>query len=323
MEEFDLIIIGAGPAGLTAGIFASRRLLKTIIIGEVIGGQVMSTTLIENYPGFKQIKSVDLVEKFEEHVKSLGVDIIQDMVVEINEVDDGFIVKTTSNEYKAKALILAFGKSPRTLNVPGEKEYTGKGVSYCANCDAPLFRGLPVAVVGGGNSAFDAAHYLSQIASKVYLIHRSETFRAFDSLVEDVKKRGVEFLLNTEVREIKGDKFVRSIVVENKITGEKKELEIRGVFIEIGSEVKADLIKHLVKTDETNHVCINEKTETFYPNSDKIRPGIFAAGDLSNVPFKQIVVAAGEGCKAALQAYNYIHKIETKGIVGDWSAGKK
>jgi thioredoxin reductase (NADPH) len=323
LEEFDVIIIGAGPAGMTAGIYASRRALKTVIIGQVIGGQIMSTTWIENYPGFKQIKAVELVKKFEDHVRSFGVDIIQDLVTEIKEVEGGFIVKTSTNEYKAKAVILAFGKSPRTLNVPGEKEYTGKGVSYCTVCDGPLFRGKPVAVVGGGNSAFEAAHFLSQIASKVYLIHRSEIFRAFETLVEDVKKRDVEFLLNTEVREIKGDKFVKSIVIENNKTGERRELEVNGVFIEIGSEVKTDLIKDLVKLDESNHVVINEKGETFYPNSDKVRPGIFAAGDLTNVPFKQIVVSAGEGCKAALQAYNYIHGIQTKGIVADWSAGKK
>ncbi len=323
MQEFDVIIVGAGPAGMTAGIYASRRALKTVIISQTIGGQIMSTTWIENYPGFKQIKAVELVKNFEDHVRSFGVDIIQELVTEIKEVEGGFILKTNSNEYKAKAVILAFGKSPRTLDVPGEKEYTGKGVSYCATCDAPLFRGRPVAVVGGGNSAFEAAHLLSQIASKVYIIHRSESFRAFETLVEDVKSKGVEFLMNTEVREIKGDKFVKSIVVENNKTRERKELQVNGVFVEIGSVVKSELIKDLVKLDESNHVVVNEKAETFYPNSDKVRPGIFAAGDLTNVPFKQIVVSAGEGCKAALQAYNYIHGIQTTGHVADWSAGKK
>ncbi|MFH8080307.1 MAG: FAD-dependent oxidoreductase [Candidatus Aenigmatarchaeota archaeon] len=323
MQIFDLIIIGAGPAGMTAGIFASRRSLKTVIIGEVIGGQVASTRWIENYPGFKQIESYELIKRFEDHVKSLNVDIIQEVVTEIKEIDDGFIVKTNSQEYKGKAIILAFGKTPRTLGVPGEKEYTGKGVSYCANCDAPLFKGKTVAVVGGGNSAFEAAHLLSQIASKVYLIHRSENFRAFETIVDEVKKRGVEFLLNTEIREIKGDRFVRSIIVENNKTGKRDEMKIDGVFIEIGSEVKTDLVKNLVKIDQSNHVVVNQRCETFYPNSDKIRPGIFAAGDLTNVPFKQIIVAAGEGCKAALQAYNYIHNIETGDVVGEWSAGKK
>jgi thioredoxin-disulfide reductase len=323
MEEFDVIIIGAGPAGMTAGIYASRRALKTVIISETIGGQIMSTTWIENYPGFKQIKAAELVKRFEDHVRSFGVEIIQEIVTEIKEAGGGFIVKTNSNEYKSKAVILAFGKSPRTLDVPGEKEYTGKGVSYCATCDAPLFKGMPVAVVGGGNSAFEAAHLLSQMASKVYIIHRSETFRAFETLVEDVKNRGVEFIMNSEVREIKGDKFVKSITIENNKTGEKRELQVNGVFVEIGSEVKSELIKDLVKLDESKHVVVNEKSETFYPNSDKVRPGVFAAGDLTNVPFKQIVVSAGEGCKAALQAYNYIHGIETKGHVADWSAAKK
>jgi len=321
--EFDVIIVGAGPAGMSAGIYASRRALKTLIISETIGGQIMSTTWIENYPGFKQIKAVDLVKKFEDHVKSFGVEIIQELVIGIKEVDGGFIVKTNSNEYKAKAVILAFGKSPRTLDVPGEKEYSGRGISYCATCDAPLFKGMPVAVVGGGNSAFETAHLLSQIASKVYIIHRSENFRAFETLVEDVKNRGVEFIMNAEIKEIKGDKFVKSIIIENNKTGEKRELQVNGLFVEIGSEVKSELIKDLVKLDESKHVVVNEKAETFYPNSDKVRPGLFAAGDLTNVPFKQIVVSAGEGCKAALQAYNYIHGIETKGHVADWSAAKK
>ncbi|MEM0473609.1 MAG: thioredoxin-disulfide reductase [Candidatus Aenigmatarchaeota archaeon] len=323
MQEFDLIIIGAGPAGITAGIYASRRALKTVIISENIGGQIMATTWIENYPGFSQIKAVELVQRFEDHVRHFGVDIIQEMVVELNETEGGFIVKTTQNEYKSKAVILAFGKSPRTLDVPGEKKYTGKGVSYCATCDAPLFRGMPTAVIGGGNSAFEAAHLLSQISSKVYIIHRSDTFRAFETLVEDVKNKGVEFVMNSEVREIKGDNFVKSIVIENNKTGEKKEIQVNGVFVEIGSEVKTDFIKDLVKLDESKHVVVNEKAETFYPNNDKVRPGLFAAGDLTNVPFKQIVVSAGEGCKAALQAYNYIHGIETKGHVADWSASKK
>lgn len=720
MDEYDVIIVGAGPAGMTAAIYASRRALKTVIISEAVGGQVLSTTWVENYPGFSKIKAVDLVKNMEDHVRSFNVDIIQELVTEINETEDKqFIVKTTRSEYKSKAVILAFGKSPRTLDVPGEKEFSGKGVSYCAtclppdefiianssitpisniqpgsrvltidgtyenvaeimsrdyegelvkittrffgesvsltgehpvlrvklekgsgpnywkkfkftdpewveakdlkkgdilfypipqeiedkefiklsdflddiyvdskgyahnkiethtshsipnkipvskdfmrlvgyflsegcitsrgicfyfnknesyyikdvnsiikrifgleptnktknnitavqvssylikdlfyklfgkdahrkklphwmiklpkekqseiikgflrgggckrekdfvivttsrdlayqfrdillrlriipsiqlkklenlnknpsnidgrenvfkhnkyhicvggpfleeiskilnvghekitrrkkitrhawfkneflllpirkiervyyngkvyniavkknntyvaknflvhNCDAPLFRGMPTAVVGGGNSAFEAAHLLAKISSKVYLIHRREDFRAFETLVEQVKQLGVEFILNSEVVEIKGDKFVKSIVVRNINTNETKEIEVNGLFVEIGSEVKTDLVKNLVKLDESKHIVTNKKCETYYPNSDQVRPGIFAAGDLTDTPFKQIVVSAGEGCIAALQAYNYIHSIETKGHVSDWSVTK-
>lgn len=323
MDEYDVIIIGAGPAGMSAAIYASRRALKTVIISEAIGGQVLSTTWVENYPGFSKIKAVDLVKNFEKHVRSFDVDIIQELVTEIKEVEEKkFVVKTTRNEYKTKAVILAFGKSPRTLDVPGEREYRGKGVSYCAICDAPLFKGMPTAVVGGGNSAFEAAHLLGQISSKVYLIHRSQSFRAFETLINQVKKIGVEFILDSEVVEIKGDKFLKSIVVQNVNTKEKKELEVNGLFVEIGSEVKTELVKDLVKLDDSKHVVTNKKGETFYPNSDNVRPGIFAAGDLTDTPFKQIVVSAGEGCIAALQAYNYIHGIETKGHVADWSVTK-
>jgi len=316
MQEFDVIIVGAGPAGMAAGIFASRRAMKTLIISPNIGGQMLYANYIENYPGFKKIKATELVKKFEEHVKSCGVSITKETVVHIKEEREYFIIETDTTKYKTKAVILAFGKSPRRLGVPGEREYTGKGVSYCATCDAPLFKNVPVAVIGGGNSAFEAAHILSKFASHVYLIHRSKEFRAFQTLIEKVRKK-VHFILDSEVEEIKGDKFVNSIVIKDK-NGNKKELKVRGVFVEIGSEVKTDLIEHLVKIDENGQVVVNERNETFYPNSNKIRPGIFAAGDLTNTPFKQIITSAAEGCRAALQAYNYIYKLKGPAM-SDWS----
>lgn len=323
MSEYDVIIIGGGPAGLTAGLYASRRTMKTLIISQNIGGQVLETNWIENYPGFKKIKAVELIQRFEEQVRDLGVEIELGTVTEIKEENKEFVIKTNKKEYRCKAVILAFGKSPRTLDVPGEREFTGKGISYCAICDAPLFKKKITAVVGGGNSALEAALFLSGIASKVYLIHRREEFRGFETLVEKVKKKDIELVLNSIVTEFKGDKFLKSIIIENVNTHEKKELKVDGVFVEIGSEVKTDLIKDLVKIDETKHIVINHNCETYYPNSDKIRPGVFAAGDVTFTHFKQIVISGGEGAKAALQAYNYIHGIETKGMVADWSAGKK
>jgi thioredoxin reductase (NADPH) len=324
MVEYDVVIIGAGPAGLTAGIYASRRALKALIISQDIGGQVVTTTWIENYPGFTKIKAVELIDRFVEHVRHFGVEIKSATVTEIREENKQYVVKTGKEEYRCKAVVLAFGKSPRTLDVPGEKEFTGKGISYCTICDGALFKNKIIAIVGGGNSALEGALFLSGISSKVYLIHRRDEFRGFESSVEKVKKKkNVEFILNSVISEFKGDKFLKTITVENINTHEKKEMKIDGVFIEIGSEVKTDLIKDLVKIDENKHVVINHNCETFYPNSDKIRPGIFAAGDVTFTPFKQIVISAGEGAKASLQAYNYIHGIETKGIVGDWSAGKK
>jgi len=320
MKKYDVIIVGAGPAGMTAGIFASRRELKTLIVTDDIGGQMLSTTNIENYPGFKKIEALELVKRLEDHVRHFGVEIVRDVVTGVKQTGEKeFTVFSKKNKYKSKAVILAFGKSPRALGVPGEKEFSGKGVSYCANCDGPMFKKMPVAVVGGGNSAFESAHYMAKIASKVYLIHRRNEFRAFESLVKQVKKLGVEFILNTEVKEMKGDKFLKSLVLEDVNTHKRRELQVSGVFIEIGSEVKSEIIKDLVKLDESNHVVIDDKCQTFYPNSNKIRPGVFAAGDITSVPFKQIIISAGEGAKAALQAYNYIHDIETKGIVADWS----
>jgi thioredoxin-disulfide reductase len=309
---YDVIIIGAGPAGLTAAIFTSRRNLKTLVLSKGLSNQLLETPYIENYPGFKRIKGYELNKRMEEQVKELGVEIRYEEVLKIVPRDKEFIVRTTEKEYESKSVILAFGKVPRTLNVPGEKELTGRGISYCATCDAPLFKNKTVAVVGGGNAALDATLFLSRIAKKVFLVHRREEFRGFESLVEKVKKKkNVEFVLNSVVKEFKGKEKLESILVENAKTKEIKEIRVDGTFIEIGSEVKADLVKGLVELDENNYIKINNNCETSFP-------GIFAAGDNTNTPFKQIVVAAGEGAKAGLAAYNYLHGIKSE-IIIDWA----
>lgn len=318
MNLYDVIIVGAGPAGLTAAIYTSRRKLKTLILGKSLGGQVSITSKIENYPGFRSIDGLKLVQRMEKQVKSFGVEMAYEEVEKIEEKDKIFTVKTADNEYKSRAVILAFGKTPRSLNVPGEKEFSGKGVSYCATCDLPLFKNKIVAVVGGGNSALDAALLGSKIAKKVYLIHRREEFRGFETLADEVKKKeNVELVLNSIIIEIKGDKFLESIIIQNLKTNETKEVNIDGLFIEIGYEVKSDWLKDLVKLDQYNQIVINQNCETYYPNSDTIRPGIFAAGDVTSTPFKQIVVSAGEGAKAGLQAYNYLHGIKAP-FTADW-----
>lgn len=319
---YDVIIIGAGPAGLAAGIYTSRRNLRTLILSKDLGGQASTTPHIENYPGFKAVAGYELMKKFEEQVKDFGVEIIYNEVKSVEPKGKNFVVKAADKAYESKTIILAFGKTPRSLNVPGEKDFQGKGISYCATCDAPLFKGRTVAVIGGGNAALDAALLLSDIAKNVYLIHRRDQFRGFESTVKKLEaKANVEFLLSTITIEFKGEKFIKSIALQDVKTKEKKELEIEGVFIEIGSEVKTDIIKGLVKLDEHNHVVINQNCETYYPNSNKIRPGVFAAGDVTSVPFKQIVVSAGQGAIAGLQAYNYMHGIEPHVLIADW--GKK
>jgi thioredoxin-disulfide reductase len=313
---YDVIIVGAGPAGLTAGIYTSRRNLKTLILSRDLGGQVTTTPYVENYPGFESIEGFKLMQLFEKQVKGFGVEIKYEEVIKIKPKKKTFIVETKKNKYESKTVILAFGKTPRNLNVPGEKEFSGKGISYCATCDGPLFKNKVVAVIGGGNSALDAAIMLSEIAKKVYLIHRRDEFRGFEYLVEEVKKKkNVELVLSHVAVEFKGDKVLRSMIIESVKTKERKELKVNGVFIEIGSEVKTDFVKDLVKLDKNNHIIINNNCETSHP-------GIFAAGDVTNTPFKQIVVAAGEGAKAGLNVYNYIHGIKAE-IIADWSKLKK
>jgi len=312
---YDAIIVGAGPAGLTAAIYSSRRNLKTLVLSKGLSDQMTETPQIENYPGFEKIEGFKLIQKFEEQVRDFGVEIIFEEVVKITQKKNSFIVKTNQKKYEGKTLILAFGKVPRTLDVPGEKEFTGIGISYCATCDAPLFKDKIVAVIGGGNAALDAALLLSKIAKKVYLVHRRDEFRGFESEITKVKKRkNVELVLSHVAVEFKGDKFLRSMIVKSKKTGKGKGLKVDGVFVEIGSIVKTDFVKDLVKLDKNNHIIINNNCETS-------RPGVFAAGDVTNTPFKQIVVAAGEGAKAGLNAYNYIHGIKTD-IIADWNKMK-
>ena len=313
---YDVIIIGAGPAGLTAAIYASRRGMKTLILSKGLSDQVSEAHYIENYPGIERIEGYKLIQLFEKQVRNFSVEIIFEEVVKVTQKNGSFVVETVKKKYESKSLILAFGKVPITLNVPGEKEFTGRGVSYCSTCDAPLFKGKTVAVIGGGNAALDAALVLSDVVKKVYLIHRRDEFRAFEAEVEKIKKRrNVEFILNHVAVELKGDKVLKSVIIEDVNSKEKKELKLDGAFIEIGSEVRTDFVKDLVKLDKINHIIINSNCETS-------RPGVFAAGDVTNIPFKQIVIAAGEGAKAGLSAYNYIHGIKNA-LVVDWKKIKK
>jgi thioredoxin reductase (NADPH) len=307
---YDVVIVGAGPAGLTAAIYTSRRGLKTLVLSMDLGGETANIEHIENYPGFKRIEGFKLIQLIEEQVKSFGVELVYEEVVKIVPKGKTFIVKTLEKDYETKTIILAFGKTPRTLNIPGEKEFIGKGISYCATCDAPLFKNKTVAAVGGGNSALDSTILLSGITKKVYLIHRRNEFRGFESFVNEVKKKkNVEFVLNSVIVEFKGDSILKSIVIEDVNTKKRREIEVEGAFIEIGSEVKTDFIKDLVKLNN-NQIMVNKNCETSYP-------GIFAAGDVTDTPFKQIVVSAGEGAKAGLSAYNYIHGIKSM-MVLDW-----
>ncbi len=322
-ETWDTIIVGGAGAALTAAMYAARRKLKTLVIAKSIGGQAAMTDAIENYPGFMRIGGIPLMQKFLKQALKAGAQVIYEEAKGIKENGKEFEVETNVGQHKAKTVILSFGKTPRNLDVLGEKEFANKGVSYCSNCDMPLFSNKTIAVVGGGNSALDAAIYGSKVCKKVYLIHRRDQFRGFESLIDIVSnQKKIETLLNTTVKEIKGDATVKSIAVQNVNTNEEREITVDGVFVEVGSIVKTEFIKNLVKLDSSGQIIINNNCETYYPGSDKIRLGIFAAGDVTQTPFKQIIVSAGEGCKAALQAYNYLHGMQPK-FSADWVAKNK
>jgi thioredoxin reductase (NADPH) len=310
---YDVIIVGAGAAGLTAAIYAGRRLLKTLVISFDIGGQMLLTEQIENYPGYLDKSGPKLMKIFEEQARKFGAEIIIGYVSRIEKVNDHFKVISNVGEFETKTVIVAGGSVPRKLNVPGEDKLLGRGVSTCVTCDAPFAKNKVVAVVGGGNSSLEGAEVLSKFANKVYLIHRRDSFRADELTVERVKTlKNVEFILNTIVTEIKGDEKVECILIKNVKTGEIKELKVDMVFVEIGREININYVKHLVKTDELNQIIINKACETSCP-------GIFAAGDVTDVPYKQTVTAAGLGAVAALSAYNYIAKKEGKSLVKtDW-----
>ncbi len=301
---YDLIIIGAGSAGLTAALYASRRTLKTLVLSKDLGGQTNLALDIENYPGAIGMSGIELMEKFKQQAESFGAEIKFDLVKDIKKEKDIFGVITESGQtYKSKAVILAFGKIPRKLDVKGEAEFLGKGVVYCATCDAPLFAGKEVVVVGGGSAAADAALLLSKIASKVYLVHRRDGFRAEDILVKRMQEdSNIEFVLDSRVEEIKGTNFVEKIIIKNIKTNKISEINAQGIFVEIGFDVKADLIKQLVKLNDAGEIIIDEFNKTSLD-------GMFAAGDITTVPYKQTVISAGEGSKAALSVYNYLNNI--------------
>ncbi len=320
---FDVIIIGGGASGLSASIYACRRNLKTLVLTKNLGGQASNIPDIENYPGFEKSTGFELMQKFEKQASSFGADIRYEEAKEIKQKGKLFVIRSEKYEYEGKTLILAFGKTPINLNVSGEKEFKGKGISYCSICDGPLFKNKTVAVTGGGNSALNTILYLSEITKKVYAVHEANGFRAFATLIDKVKSiKNVECIFNSTISECKGDNFLRSIIIEDVNTKVKREIQLDGLFVELGSEVKVDLIKNFVKLNENNHIVINENCETFEPDNNRIKEGVFAAGDVTHLPFKQVVISAGEGAKAALQADTYIRGVKSS-FIADWGLRNK
>lgn len=297
---YDLIIIGSGPAGISAGIYAKRRELRTLLIGKEMGGQMSLAGEIENYPGFKSIQAFELVSKFIDQVASIGVEVKNEEVINIEKSNSNFLVKTAANEFLGKSVILALGMSPKKLGIPGEAELTGRGVCYCANCDGPLYRNKTVAVIGGGNCALDAAEVLSKIASNVFLIHRDGKFNGFENLVEEVSKRkNIEIYYNSVAKEIIGDKKVEKLIFAESNHEGLRELAVDGIFVEIGKVPQTALVKNLVSLDDKGQIIVDDECKTSVE-------GMFAAGDATDVAYKQITIASGQGTIAALAAYKHL-----------------
>ncbi len=301
---YDVIIIGGGPAGITAGIYTARKKLKTLLITRDFIGQIGKASFIENYPGFKEISGPELISEMREQLEKFEVIIKEgEKVKEIKKRKDGsFEIITGSKEkYLAKAVIITTGRDPRPLEVPGEKEFISKGVSYCVTCDGPLFNGKTVAVIGGGNSGFHAAFELVKYCPKVYILESKPVIKADEIFQEKAKATGkIEIITNTNIKEIKGTNFVEKIIVENNKSKKIEEISVQGVFVEIGSIPATGFGKGLVDFNKEDEIIINPKT------CATKTPGLFAAGDVTNVEYKQILIAAGEGAKAGLSSYEYI-----------------
>lgn len=306
-ELYDVIIVGGGPAGLTAALYASRRALKTLLVSKDIGGQASKTFEIENYPGIDKITGPDLTMTMKKQAEKFGTEFLFDEVSSISASKNLFSVQALSRTIDSKSLILASGKKPRELNVPGEHQFKGKGVCYCATCDAPFFKGKTVVVVGGGNSALDAALYLTKFATKIYLVHRSE-FRAEQVMIDAVaKNKQIETIVPDEIEKIEGEARVSSVTLKSG-----KKLMVDGVMVEVGYVVDNSILKGLVKLNEKDQILTDENQATSHP-------GVFAAGDVTTTQFKQIVISAGEGAKAALATYEYLRQLDGKqGLAADW-----
>lgn len=297
--DYDIIIIGGGPAGLAAGLYASRRNLRTLVIFQLLGGQMSYAPSVENYPGSSPIPGVKLAEKMKKQAKKFGCQFKMETVVDLDLKGEIKKVKTTEKQYKARAVIIATGSHYRKLESEGEDRFIGKGVSYCANCDGPLYTGKKVAVIGGSDTAVKSALYLSEIASETFLIHRRDQLRAEEANQENLKKSSVKIIWNSVVDRIEGDKFVNKIIIKDVNTNETKELAVDGVFVEIGEIPTTEIVKAAgVEINDKNFIKVNDKFETNIP-------GVFAAGDVTG-SFAQIVVAAAEGAETATNAYLFL-----------------
>jgi alkyl hydroperoxide reductase subunit F len=295
---FDLVIIGGGPAGVTAAIYAARKRIDFIMVTQDIGGQTAWSADVENYTGYQFITGAELVKKFEEHLKQFSVKLRENEdVVRIKKTTLGFLTETKKSTFESYSVLIASGRRPRLLNVPGEEAFKNRGVTYCATCDGPVFANKIVAVIGGGNSALDATLQLVNIAEKIYLVNVAPELTADAVMCQKAQSsQKVEILNKAVVKEIYGKQFVEGIKLD--VDGVFRDMSLKGVFIEIGSTPNSDIIDFVVK-DANGEIVVDQSNRTS-------ALGIFAAGDVTNIPEKQIVVAAGEGAKAVLGIFRYL-----------------
>ena len=327
MLSYDVLVVGGASAGLTAAMYASRQGLKTLVITKDIGGQALLTNDIENYPPFEHIGGFELMQRFEQQARNFGAEFAYEEVLSITEHKEGsgggFIIKTSNkdNEYFGHALILAFGKTPIDLNVKGEKELKGKGVSYCAVCDGPFFKNKKAAIVGPGDPALEAALYLKGLTSQLYIIHRTdkpvgseESIDLLQNKDNNNNNKKISFISNSIVKAINGNSKVESLTLYDSKTNSESMLDVDGIFVEMGYVARTDIVKDLVKLNDSKEIIVDKYCAT----STK---GIFAAGDVTDVPYKQAIISAGQGAIAALSAYNYLQRLKGKpAIRTDWKS---
>jgi alkyl hydroperoxide reductase subunit F len=303
-KMYEIIIVGGGPAGMAAAVYAARKRLNTLLVTSDIGGQVNWTTGVENYLGYQFIEGADLIAKFQQQVNQFPIDQkIGTKVTQIKKIENSFeVVSETGEKFQGKVVLLASGKRPRRLNVAGEIELTGRGVTYCAICDGPVFTGQKVAVIGGGNSAIEATLDMVKIAEHVDMV--SVTPLTGDPIMIEklANANNLTIYTNYQTEKVLGQGLVEGLIIKDNKTGNSRQLDDTGIFIEIGLVPNSDMVKDLVKLNRDGEVLVNCSCETEVP-------GLFAAGDVTTVPEKQIVIAAGEGAKASLQAHRYLQRL--------------
>lgn len=300
---YDIIIIGGGPAGLTAAIYGARFNLKVLVLADSVGGHAAEAYLVENYPGFGPINGMELMNKMGEQAESQGVEIRFEHAAKIRKTPAGFKVTSGGGEYDTRTVLIASGTERQRLGVKGEAEFAGKGVSYCATCDGFFFKGRTVAIIGGGDAALSGAEMLADLAVKVYIVHRRQEFRGEPVKLDRLKsKPNIQFVLDCIVEEVRGDKAVNAIIIKNVVTGAKTELMVDGVFVEIGAVPSSDVAKELgAELDSSGYIIVDDAQKTTIE-------GVYAAGDISTGSnrFRQIITAAAEGAIAANAIYRYL-----------------